>query len=95
MLSIGKRAAGQAKYYLDQAEERVDVAQSVGEGIEDYYLTPREARGQWIGAAAREASGSAAMSRPRRFATCWPGWTRATGLRCGHRAVRQGSPGSI
>ncbi len=54
MLSIGKLAAGQAKYYLDQAEERVDVAQSVGEGIEDYYLTPREARGQWIGAAARE-----------------------------------------
>ena len=54
MLSIGKLAAGQAKYYLDQAEARVDVAQSVGEGIEDYYLTPREARGQWIGAAARE-----------------------------------------
>ena len=54
MLSIGKLAAGQAKYYLDQAEARVDVAQSVGEGIEDYYLTPREARGQWIGAAMRE-----------------------------------------
>ncbi len=54
MLSIGKLAAGQAKYYLDQAEARVDVAQSVGEGIEDYYLTPREARGQWIGADARE-----------------------------------------
>ncbi len=54
MLSIGKLAAGQAKYYLDQAEARVDVAQSVGEGIEDYYLTPREARGQWIGTAARE-----------------------------------------
>jgi conjugative relaxase-like TrwC/TraI family protein len=54
VLSIGKLAAGQAKYYLDQAEARVDVAQSVGEGIEDYYLTPREARGRWIGAAAGE-----------------------------------------
>ena len=35
MLSIGKLAAGQAKYYLDQAEVRVDVVQSVGSGIED------------------------------------------------------------
>ena len=54
MLSIGKLAAGQSKYYLDQAEARIDVAQNVGEGIEDYYLTPAEARGRWIGAAARE-----------------------------------------
>ncbi len=54
MLSIGKLAAGQAKYYLDQAEGRVDVVQSVGGGIEDYYLGPTEARGRWIGAAARE-----------------------------------------
>ena len=51
MLSIGKLAAGQAKYYLDQAEMRVDVVQSVGGGIEDYYLGPTEARGQWIGVA--------------------------------------------
>jgi conjugative relaxase-like TrwC/TraI family protein len=54
VLSIGKLAAGQAKYYLDQAETRVDVAQSVGQGVEDYYLGPTEARGQWIGSAARE-----------------------------------------
>ena len=32
MLSIGKLAAGQAKYYLDQAEVRVDVVDSVAEG---------------------------------------------------------------
>ncbi len=38
MLSIGKLAAGQAKYYLDQAEVRVDVVDSVAEGVEDYYL---------------------------------------------------------
>ena len=54
MLSIGKLAAGQAKYYLDQAEVRVDVVQSVGGGIEDYYVGPHEARGRWIGSAGRE-----------------------------------------
>src|SRR3954465_2522713 len=54
VLSIGKLAAGQAKYYLDQAEVRVDVVQSVGGGVEDYYVGPGEARGRWIGAAARE-----------------------------------------
>src|SRR3954462_2411853 len=54
MLSIGKLAAGQAKYYLDQAEVRVDVVHSVGSGVEDYYVGPGEARGRWVGAAARE-----------------------------------------
>src|SRR4051794_7115787 len=54
MLSIGKLAAGQAKYYLDQAQVRVDVVQSVGGGVEDYYVAPGEARGRWLGAAARE-----------------------------------------
>ena len=37
MLSIGKLGAGQAGYYLDQAEGRVDVVGSVGDGIEEYY----------------------------------------------------------
>ncbi len=54
MLSIGKLAAGQAKYYLDQADARVDVVQSVGGGVEDYYLAPHEARGRWIGSAGHE-----------------------------------------
>src|SRR3954452_15045705 len=54
MLSIGKLAAGQAKYYLDQAQVRVDVVQSVGSGVEDYYVGPGEARGRWIGVAAGE-----------------------------------------
>ena len=53
MLSIGKLAAGQARYYLDQAEARVDVVQSVGDGLEDYYGRGAEARGEWLGAAAR------------------------------------------
>ncbi len=54
MLSIGKLAAGQARYYLDQAEARVDVVASVGSGVEDYYAGGSEARGRWIGSGARE-----------------------------------------
>src|SRR5687767_2161348 len=53
VLSIGKLAAGQARYYLDQAEARVDVVQSIGDGIEDYYGGGAEARGEWLGSAAR------------------------------------------
>jgi len=47
-LSIGKLAAGQARYYLDQAEGRVDVVESVGGGVEDYYAGGAEARGVWV-----------------------------------------------
>ena len=54
MLSIGKLGAGQAKYYLDQAQGRVDVVDSVGEGIEEYYAGGAEARGEWIGTGAAE-----------------------------------------
>ena len=54
MLSIGKLVAGQARYYLDQAEARVDVVESIGDGVEEYYLGPTEARGEWIGAASAE-----------------------------------------
>ncbi len=52
MLSIGKLAAGQERYYLDHAAERVDVVESVAGGADDYYLDPTEARGRWIGAGA-------------------------------------------
>ena len=54
MLSIGKLGADQARYYLDQAQGRVDVVDSVGDGIEDYYAGGAEARGEWIGATSRE-----------------------------------------
>jgi hypothetical protein len=54
MLSIGKLATGQAKYYLDQAEGRVDVVESVGDGVEDYYVGGTEARGEWLGIGSRE-----------------------------------------
>ena len=54
MLSIGKLAAGQAKYYLEQAHGRVDAIQSVAGGIEEYYTGPGEARGMWLGRGADE-----------------------------------------
>ena len=50
MLSIGKLATGQASYYLDQAQTRVDRATSVGSGVEDYYVGGTEAPGYWMGA---------------------------------------------
>ncbi len=64
MLSIGKLAAGQAKYYLDQAEARVDVVAERGRG--DRGLLPRadRGRGEWIGAAARELGPRRRRSTP-------------------------------
>jgi conjugative relaxase-like TrwC/TraI family protein len=52
VLSIGKLAAGQADYYLDQAGGRVSRAGAVAGGVEDYYVAGHEARGYWIGAGA-------------------------------------------
>ena len=49
MLSIGKLSAGQASYYLDQAQGRVDVVDSIGEGIEEYYLAARRRAGSGSG----------------------------------------------
>ena len=60
MLSIGKLAAGQAKYYLDQAEVRVDVVDSVAEGAEDYYLGAPRRAGEWLGRSA-PSSGSTGL----------------------------------
>ena len=51
MLSIGKLSAGQARYYLEQGEVRVDAVDSIGDGVEEYYAGGAEARGTWIGSA--------------------------------------------
>src|SRR5215210_6215107 len=51
VLSIGKLSAGQAKYYLEQEEVRVDAIESIGDGLEEYYAGGAEARGTWIGSA--------------------------------------------
>jgi hypothetical protein len=93
VLSIGKVGAGQAKYYLDQAQGRVDVVDSVGEGIEEYYIGGAEARGEWIGTAAAEL-GLRGPVEERRGAACWPGWIRWTRRRCARRRVRRG-PGAL
>ncbi len=53
MVSIGKLAAGQADYYLQQAKGRVDRQRSVSSGVEDYYLGGPEAAGVWMGLGAR------------------------------------------
>lgn len=49
VLSIGKLASGQANYYLEQAQTRVNHATSVGTGVEDYYVGGAEAPGSWTG----------------------------------------------
>ena len=49
VLSIGKLATGQAHYYLQQVECRIDRVTSVASGVEDYYLGEGEAAGEWIG----------------------------------------------
>ena len=95
VLSIGKLAAGQAKYYLDQAEVRVDVVQSVGGGIEDYYVGPSEARGRVDRRRRLASSGLAARSVPTRSGACSKGSTRGTARSCGRRRAARESPASI
>jgi hypothetical protein len=93
VLSIGKLAAGQARYYLDQAEGRVDVVSSVGDGIEDYYSGGAEARGEWLGAAARVLGLSAEVDGEglrRVLAGC----VRARATHFGARAAERRSPAS-
>ena len=49
MVSVGKLKAGQARYYLDQAEPHPSAAAAVASGAEDYYLGGVEAAGEWCG----------------------------------------------
>jgi conjugative relaxase-like TrwC/TraI family protein len=54
-MSISKLGVGHARYYADQAGDRVDAVESIGDGVEEYYAGPsRESRGEWFGAGARE-----------------------------------------
>ena len=53
MLSLAKLAGVDQRYYLEQADRRVDHAESVSTGAEDYYLSGPEAAGTWVGSAAR------------------------------------------
>ncbi len=52
MLSIGKLSAGQASYYLEQAQGSVTHAGAVSSGVEDYYLSGPEVSGTWEGSGA-------------------------------------------
>jgi conjugative relaxase-like TrwC/TraI family protein len=53
VLSIGKLATGQANYYLQQAQRRIDAVTSVRTGVEDYYFDGPEPDGEWTGGGAR------------------------------------------
>src|SRR5687768_7047448 len=52
MVSIGKLGAGQAMYYLDQAELPMSRASAVSSGVEDYYVGGSEPAGRWCGRSA-------------------------------------------
>ena len=52
VLSLAKLAGVDQRYYLGQAERRVDHAESVSTGVEDYCLAGPEAAGLWTGSAA-------------------------------------------
>ena len=86
VLSIGKLSAGQARYYLEQGEARVDAVDSISDGVEEYYAGGAEARGTWIGSAARR-SASRARSTATRCGASSPALIRWMERRCGaHRA---------
>ena len=53
MLSLAKLAGVDQRYYLEQADRRVDHAESVSSGAEDYYLAGPEAAGEWVGGGAK------------------------------------------
>ena len=74
-------SAGQARYYLDQGEARVDAVDSIGDGVEEYYAGGAEARGAWLGSAARR-SASRGRSTATRCGACSPASIRATARRC-------------
>ena len=54
MLSLAKLASNDQRYYLEQADARIDHAGSVSSGAEDYYLGGPEAAGRWTGSASRQ-----------------------------------------
>jgi conjugative relaxase-like TrwC/TraI family protein len=53
VVSVGKLSLGQERYYLEQAQDRVDAAESLT-GAEDYYVGGGESPGRWCGSAAAE-----------------------------------------
>ena len=53
MVSIGKLAPGQARYYLDQAHEPMSAVHAVASGVEDYYFDGVEPPGACVGGGSR------------------------------------------
>jgi conjugative relaxase-like TrwC/TraI family protein len=61
MVSVGKLKAGQARYYLEQAESHPSQASALASGAEDYYVGGSEAAGEWLGRGARSLGLTAAV----------------------------------
>jgi hypothetical protein len=93
VLSINKLSAGPHRYYVELSGERVDVVESVGDGVEEYYVGGTEARGEWLGAGARQLglTGDVAAEALRRVLA---GEDRRAGC-CARRVCRFGSSASI
>src|SRR5215210_4410976 len=79
VLSIGKLATGQADYYLQQAQGRVDHMTSVASGVEDYYTGGPEAAGEWLGRGAA-ALGLSGRVGERKLRATLEGWHPFTGV---------------
>src|SRR5215210_6173703 len=79
VLSIGKLATGQADYYLQQAQGRVDHMTSVASGVEDYYTGGPEAAGEWLGRGAA-ALGLSGRVGERKLRATLEGWHPRTGI---------------
>jgi conjugative relaxase-like TrwC/TraI family protein len=80
MLSVGKMAGGQHRYYLDK----------VAEGAEDYYSGIGEAEGYWLGDAAEDL-GLQGKVDPDQLVAMLTGNDPATGLPLGLREVKGGA----
>jgi hypothetical protein len=81
MLSVAKLAVGQERYYSQEAGERIDVAASVGDGREDYYLDPPRRAVAGLGPG-RPICGWRARSTPTSCDACSRASTRPAGSIC-------------
>jgi hypothetical protein len=93
VLSIGKLAKGQADYYLQLVEHRIDRLTSVASGVEDDYLGGGEAAGEWI-LRGRCRLGCLGRSTASIFIGCSAGRIHQPAIRLDTRAAL-GCPASI
>ena len=76
MVSVGKLKAGQARYYLDQAEPHPSQAAALASGAEDYYVGGTEAAGRWLGRGAPSLALRTRSWRRQADGASSPAWIR-------------------